>query len=396
MRIWIAVGLVAVLGVAAGIAAAWVRLERTPWNQDPSREGVLAADGPSLSPESSKSQPKVVVDSERYEFGVMDDSARGSHDFLFTNEGTVPLRLSEGEKTCGCTLSKIEKTLVLPGESAKVKVVWTPKGRFGPFSEGVTITTNDPSWPQVGLTVAGRINTAVRAVPEELVFSHVTAGESTSGTVRLFGYLPEPLEITGYRLGKSATSEIFQVDWTPLSDDEIAKEMDAKSGYLANVTVNPGLPPGPFRQTILFETNLQKHPTIDVPVTGTVGGEISIVGPGWSQELGVLSIGTVDRREGAERNLLIVVRGPRRKEVKFKLAEVVPDLLEVDEAALSQPIETPGGAVTQYHLKIRIPPGSRPANHLGSRRNKLGRITIESTHPEIPRLLIYVRFAVTG
>jgi hypothetical protein len=340
--------------------------------------------------------PTVTVDNESYDFGVIDESAKGSHDFLFSNQGSAPLRLSKGESTCGCTVSKLDHEILQPGETAPVTVEWSPKGKSGDFREGVTITTNDPNWPQVGLTITGRVTAAVRADPAELVFSHVTAGEEISDTARLFGYLPEPLEIIGHRMINSNTAENFEVTWSPLDPDQVKNESDATSGYLAKITVKPGLPPGPFQQTIVFETNVQDVPQVAIQVTGSVGGDIAVVGPGWSEKTGILSLGTVSGREGAEWTLLVVVRGPHRKEVQLKLAEVVPDVLEVDEEALGQLSEVPGGAVSQAALKIRIPPGSKPANRLGSELGRSGRIVIETGHPTVPRLVLYVRFAVAG
>jgi len=237
---------------------------------------------------------------------------------------------------------------------------------------------------------------AVRADPDELVFNNVTAGEEVGDTAKLFGYLDEPLEILSHRMTNPKTAENFEVTLSPLAVEEVQSERDAKSGYLAGITVKPGLPPGPFQQRIVFETNVADVPEIAVEVTGSIGGDISVVGPGFGEKSGVLHIGTVSGREGAERTLLIVARGPHRKEVQLKLVEVVPDVLEVDEEALGQLSDVPGGTVSQAALKIRIPPGSKPANRLGSELGKLGRIVIETGHPTVPRLVVYVRFAVAG
>lgn len=394
MRTWTVIGLSAVLGVLVGLGAAWMRLERSQKFPDPLREGKNFSKLASLTGRPEPAGPKVVLDSEAYDFGVMDEASEGSHDFLFTNEGTAPLTLDQGETTCGCTVSALEKSTIQPGESGKVTVTWRLKDKMGGFQQGVTITTNDPNWPQVGLSITGRVTTAVRAVPSELVLSRVTAGSTASGSVRLYGYLPKRLEITGQKCSDPSIEDYFHVSWEPMDEADVRKEPDATNGYLAKVTVEPGLPPGPFRQTISFQTNLEENPVINVEVKGSIGSHISVVGPGWNEETGVVNIGTVTSRQGAERTLLLVARGEHHKEVQFKLAEVAPEWLEVDGEALGQTSEVSGGTASQAVLKFRIPPGTVPSNHLGSQQGKLGRITIETNDPVVPRMIVYLRFAV--
>ena len=67
--------------------------------------------------------------------------------------------------------------------------------------------------------------------------------------------------------------------------------------------------------------------TIEIPVQGIIGSEISIVGPRWYADTNTVHLGVIDPAKGLERTLLIRVGGVNRKEVKFKLGTVVPDLL---------------------------------------------------------------------
>ena len=52
------------------------------------------------------------------------------------------------------------------------------------------------------------------------------------------------------------------------------------------------------------------------------------------------------------------------------------------------------GSVIQIPWTLRIPPDSRPANHLGSQASDLGQIVLETGHPQEPELRVFVRFAV--
>ena len=97
---------------------------------------------------------------------------------------------------------------------------------------------------------------------------------------------------------------------------------------LIAVTVKPGLPEGPFRQKIIFHTNMVSSPTLTLPLQGMVGGEIAVVGRDWNADTGILNLGTVSSRDGAQRRLMLVVRGPSRKGVTFKPVEVAPGFAE--------------------------------------------------------------------
>lgn len=396
MKITIVAILAAILGLGAGFGIAVVRVDLNPWNRDPARDGGEVAVRPTIESPSAQRVPKVSVDNEKYNFGLMDAKATGSHDFLFTNQGEVPLTLEQGESTCKCTGVEFDNSVVAPGQTAKVTVNWAAKDAFGPFEQGVTVITNDPNWPQVGLTINGRVTTAIRADPPEVVFSRITAGEEAAHTARIYGYMPDLVEVSEFELVNPATAEYFEVTFAPLTSDQVEEEEEATAGYQVDVKVKPGLPAGPFRQSIRFKTDLEDHPFVELPIKGTIGSEIAVVGPGWDDEQSILHMGSFSSDKGGERNMLLVVRGPHRKNIQFKLVETVPDILVVDEEALGTNKEMSGGTLTQTPLRIKIPPGSRPANHLGSEQGKLGRITIQTNHPDVQEMRIYVRFAVEG
>ncbi len=367
---------------------ALVRIEQWPWSG-----GALADVSHQPAPNPNAPQPAVHVDEEEFEFGTMDLSESGSHQFTITNVGKAPLDLSPGPSSCKCTLSDLsEHTVVPPGEKKQVTVTWKSKGLSGPFKQSASILTNDPTRSKVVFTISGRFSVGVKAVPAELVFSRVVAGQEATASVNLYGFRPEPLETHDITWDDPSTASYFEAKVFPLDEEQVKQEEGATSGSRLEITVKSGLPMGPFQQKISLATNSKETPKIEIPIRGKVASEITIVGPGWDDTNGMLMMGTVSGRQGAQRTLLIIAGGPHGKDIQFKSVEVVPDLLK---AQLGTPKPISGNA-TQVPLTITIPPGSPPANHLGSEQGKLGRITIETNHPRTPKLKILVRFAVEG
>jgi len=392
MKTWIvALGVAVVLGVAAGIGTAWMRVRLAPWDGTPGGSGSESAKPVVLDLDAPK--PKLLLAEDTHDFGAMDERSKGHYEFVFANVGDAPLTLKQGRTSCTCTSTILEKGDIQPGRSGKVAVEWNGKNRVGPFKATATVTTNDPYKPTVTLTITGRITTAVRVVPTRLAMSGITASEEASAQVKVFGFLSEPLEVIGHEFSHPETSENFRVTCEPLSPDQVAEEQDATSGCLVEVTVKPGLPLGAFQQTILLKTNYPEAPTIEVPVEGTISSDISIVGKGWNRSNGTLYWGNVKSQEGARRDLFIRVSGPHRKEVKFKPIEIHPDLLEVK---LGETSYVEHGRLSLTTLTIQIPKGSPPADYLGSSEEKLGQIILQTNHPTARELRILLRFSIEG
>jgi len=392
MKTWLPIGLVVLLGIGAGVGIAMARFAQHPWDGTPA--GVpLGIESPT---DSAALPPVAFLGEDTYDFGFMDAEAEGRHEFVIENKGKGELEIKQGRSTCKCTVSVLEDGEIAPGESGIVAIEWTAKralGADGEFKQTAQILTNDPERPRLALTIQGRVTVAARAVPSELLFNGVTAGETNSATVRVFGFRSEPLEITGHEFVEADTSDSFEVTYEPLSADEVSQEEGATNGCLVRVTLKPGLPVGAFKQRIRLKTSSEEVSTIELPVEGTVTGEISIVGKGWRRESGILYWGSIRSQDGGERTLYIRAAGPDAMEVSYKPVEVHPDLLKIEFGETTQP---EGGKVSLTPLIIKVPKGSRPASHLGTDEKQLGRIILETNHPRVPRLQILLRFAVEG
>jgi len=405
------IGLAAVLlltAIVAGAAAVAVWITASPQAPPPRAAGTESPDAAvtpampeggscTLPTESGvRLGPKLVLEREDHDFGKMETNHAGRHVFVAANAGDEPLILEQEKSfcgccTCACTTQLPEEGTIPPGESAGVTLRWNIKRFTGAFYQTSTLLTNDPDRPEVTLGISGRITPTVRAVPWQLVFSRLSAGQPATGEVRVYGYRSEPLAITDCRISDPAGSPFLETEIVPLSAEEVAAEQDATSGFLLRVAVKPGLPPGPFRREIILRTNVDSAATLRVPVEGTVAGDVSVVGRGWDGRTGVLEFPPVARREGAERTLMIVVRGPHCREAKFEPVQIAPEFIEVDVGETGSMSD---GALTRTPLTVRIPAGSPPANHRGPPQGELGRIVLDTNHPLQPQLEILLRFVV--
>jgi hypothetical protein len=272
-----------------------------------------------------------------------------------------------------------------------VRLKWTIKRFTGAYHQTSTILTNDPRRPEVMLAVAGRIVPAVRAVPGQFVFSGLLVGETASGEVRVYGYRSEPLKLSECRLSDPASSQFFETAIVPLSAEEVAQEPEARNGFSLRVTLKPGLPLGPFRQDIVLGTNLDSAAKLEIPVQGRISSPVSVAGPGWDSGKGLLKFPPIDRQAGAQRSLMLLVRGPHSKTTTFRLVRVVPECLSVE---LGQTKAGADGESTRTPLVVRVPAGSPSGDHLGPPQGELGQIVIDTNHPQQPQLRLLVSFSV--
>jgi hypothetical protein len=384
MKLLLAILIAAACGAGIGLGTANLKYRQHPWI---GRIGTppMASGG------------RAEIDADEFDFGRLQTTENGSHEFTVTNRGDRSLALNLGHSSCSCTVSELKEGNLEPGKSTTVRVTWRSKSHAGPFHQSVTILTSDPTRPEILFKIKGEYFRTVYVEPDELTFSHISGSEPVTHEARIFSNVPDqPLKIDGIEFKETSDARFFGVDSVPLGVNDLPKNNGIKSGTLVRVTVKPGLPLGTFQQTIRLKTNHMDQ-AVELHLIGSVG-EVTLVGHGWSSETGVLEIGTLDGRSATQRLLVVQVRGSNAKNMRFKVARVEPDFLK---ASVGEPKVDESGLLSQTKLAIEIPEGKAlgkkvPANYMGDNHGKLGEILLETTGSQPLSLLIHVRFAISG
>jgi hypothetical protein len=346
------------------------------------------------------SAPKVEVPESRYAFGTIGTGATGSHRFEIRNTGGGPLTLSRGTTSCSCTVSDFEsaegatpdaKKVVPPGDSAFVTVQWKGKPPGGPFRQQVTILTDDPRRPEAVFVVEGTVVPTWRAVPESIALASLSASGAQQASATVYTFGKEHPVVQGVTIDHPQATEFFSLATVPLSAAEIAAEAGATGGFRVDVAIRPGLPLGRLRQTITAAFTMPEEVTAQVPLEGSVGGDLVLAGPGWDSSRQALLLGTVSGKTGLRTRLFLTAKGPHRDLVRPTVEATVPDALQV---TIGEGSPVGSGSVVRIPIDIVIPPGSRSVNHICSPQAPAGRIVLRTGHPDSPLFSIPVCVAI--
>jgi hypothetical protein len=361
-----------------------------------------------------ESAPRAEVKETRFDFGGLGSGQSQSHRFTITNTGGSPLTLEKGATSCTCTISGLDRSEVPPGESATVTLEWTAKGGGGAFRQQATILTSDPRRSEVAFVVEGRVIPTFEVVPPRVVFSKLAVASEESVPVRIFTHGDEPPRVESLRWrgegGGDAEPGFLGFEAAELPAGEIEGHAGATGGLSINLTTRPPLPLGPFRGVLEVgyvcgepgegaaggtaaegETASGRATIVEIPVEGSVRGEIAVAGSGWDSGRQLLSIGSVASARGFRGRIFLTARGAAADEFSVEVEELVPSCMVVE---VGEPAAVGSGSVVRLPLTISIPPGSPPCNHLGTKLAPAGRIVLRTQHPDAPTMTIPVRIAV--
>ncbi len=388
---WAVAAVAAAVGGFVGAGGVGLQTVFVPWQM-----GELVALPDTVTADAAR----VEVLETTHEFGTIGTGVSGTHRFEVRNVGNRPLSLTRGSSSCSCTVSDFESSeggasdsrkVVLPGASTFVTVTWQGKPPGGAFHQQVTVLTDDPRRPEIVFVVEGTVVPTWRSVPETIAIDQLTASSSRHASTAIYTYGDGPPDITGITIDGSDAEAFFVLSTTPLPADEIAAEPGATGGFRIDVDIRPGLPIGPLRRTITVTFTMPDVVTVDVPLEGTVGGDLVIAGPGWDASRQSLVLGTVSGRSGFKRRIFLTAKGPHRDAVRPVVREVEPRSIEV---TVGPGAPVGAGGVIRFPIDLVISPDSRPANHLCSEQGPAGRIVFDTGHPDSPSLTIPVCVAI--
>ena len=362
-----------------------------------------SADGSNNAQPTSIARPRmIVVGDAEYDFGVMERDETRQHTFQLKNVGDAAANLKKGDTTCKCTLSELANNEVAPGEMVDVTLEWKPNSFADSFRQSANIEVlNDPANPLIKLEVHGRVIQSVRPVPEMIVLNNMSASESRQATVHVYYYREGDFNLQFDRYKDPSLADHLEVNVEPLPPELVDEEPEARSGVRITLTALPGLPLGPLNQMIYFKSAIADLPEIEIPIFGSVTGDISVLASKslYNNDLRLLTLGGVSRAEGGVFHMQLVVKGPLAKETKLSVGETDPaEVLQV-EIDTENPSSVNDGKVLLYPMTVTIPPDSRPVSRLGGKEgtgSPYGKIVINTTHPQAEKVVLLVKFAVQG
>ena len=103
-------------------------------------------------------QPIVEILEPEYDFGIIPQGAKATHDYKIKNIGNSDLLITSAKGSCGCTVPEWPREPIKPGNEANIKVTFNSKGKTGKQNKRVTLMTN--AIPNVKiLTIKGEVST---------------------------------------------------------------------------------------------------------------------------------------------------------------------------------------------------------------------------------------------
>jgi outer membrane lipoprotein-sorting protein len=94
--------------------------------------------------------------SETIDYGTIAHNADGKREFVFTNNGTKPLIITNTQGSCGCTVPTSPKEPIAPGAKGIIGVKYATD-RIGAFTKTVTVTSNAAGQATRVLTIKGTV-----------------------------------------------------------------------------------------------------------------------------------------------------------------------------------------------------------------------------------------------
>jgi hypothetical protein len=98
----------------------------------------------------------MLFETETIDYGKVAHNADGNREFVFVNNGSKPLIISNTQGSCGCTVPTTPKDPIQPGQKGVIGVKYATD-RVGAFTKTVTITSNAEGAPSKVVTIKGEV-----------------------------------------------------------------------------------------------------------------------------------------------------------------------------------------------------------------------------------------------
>ena len=97
--------------------------------------------------------PIMYFNDTQHDFGKLHEGDVVDYTFSFQNKGNENLDIRNVKTSCGCTAALVSSKTIEPGKEGTLKVELDTKNHVGKMSRRITIYSNDPTNPDMVLTI---------------------------------------------------------------------------------------------------------------------------------------------------------------------------------------------------------------------------------------------------
>ena len=213
---------------------------------------------------SWRSNPEILFDSDRVDFGVISNKEPTVKTVVVRNSGTTTLRIHSISSTCGCTSGVITPSVLAPGAQGALTVTVYP-ARFLGFDSEKTLFINSNARP-ANLCVVFKIDPELILEPATLDMGKIAKGASPSARVFVRQAGNEPIELKGVSVPEKDPLLVVSSIKVPTEQWRTPDRAE----YVVTVGIRPEAPSGPFATSFLLEGTCTRLPKLRYFVTGEV------------------------------------------------------------------------------------------------------------------------------
>jgi len=204
------------------------------------------------------SPPRLTVERPVFDFGEVEQGAKVEHVFKLRNAGDEPLRVANVKSTCACTVGAVIGRDVPSGGETWITVQLDTREIVGPTTKTVTVYSNDPAYPVIGLSVRGVVLADLVVDPPLVYLGTVPAGTDARRTVQIRPGRP------------NGTTRATAVRAPTFLRARLRPDPSDAATQVLELGLAPDAPIGQISGDVVLETTDGHLREIVVPVFGTV------------------------------------------------------------------------------------------------------------------------------
>ena len=249
--------------------------------------------------QNANSSPHLVVSASEYDLGRLhpDDRRREIH-LVVRNPGERTLEIRKVRTSCVCVRATLSTDKIAAGGTASLQLTIEPPAIEELVEEEVLVYSNDPDQPLSKIRVHGTVGTAIRLFPQPAFPVGFVHRSQLAG-----------LQVPSVQLVAVDGAPLGQVS-TIVSHPSIRAEIRRGdySAYEVIIKIDDTIPLGPIKETVTIRTEHPAVPQINIPVLGTIEGDLD-------QRGRRIDFGLIKEGRPASVTFMLTNRGTREIEI---------------------------------------------------------------------------------